>query len=64
MKKLCTLIVMMTFIVITAMGQGFNPQAKLESDKEVRTGKLENGLTYYIRHNAKPAQRAEFYILS
>lgn len=64
MKKLCTLIVMMTFIVITAMGQGFNPQAKLESDKEVRTGKLENGLTYYIRHNAKPAQRAEFYILT
>ena len=31
-------------------------------DKDVRMGKLENGLTYYIRHNAWPEQRAEFYI--
>lgn len=28
----------------------------------VRIGKLENGMTYYIRHNEKPAQRADFYI--
>ena len=27
-------------------------------------GKLDNGLTYYIRHNDKPAQRAEFYLAS
>ncbi len=31
-------------------------------DQNVRHGKLENGLTYYIRHNEKPAQRANFYI--
>ncbi|MDR1004157.1 MAG: insulinase family protein [Prevotellaceae bacterium] len=31
-------------------------------DKNVRIGHLENGLTYYIRHNALPANRAEFYI--
>ena len=31
-------------------------------DPDVRIGKLENGLTYYIRHNEKPAQRANFYI--
>ena len=31
-------------------------------DQNVRRGKLENGLTYYIRHNEKPAQRANFYI--
>ena len=31
-------------------------------DPDVRTGKLDNGLTYYIRHNAWPEQRAEFYI--
>ena len=29
---------------------------------EVRTGKLENGLTYYIRHNGQPENRADFYI--
>ena len=34
----------------------------LPFDQNVRRGKLENGLTYYIRHNEKPAQRANFYI--
>ncbi len=31
-------------------------------DPKVRYGKLENGLTYYIRQNQQPKQRAEFYI--
>lgn len=31
-------------------------------DPNVRIGKLENGLTYYIRKNALPADRADFYI--
>ncbi len=31
-------------------------------DPNVRQGKLDNGLTYLIRHNEKPAQRANFYI--
>ena len=31
-------------------------------DPDVRIGKLDNGLTYYIRHNAWPEQRAEFFI--
>ncbi|UKK48341.1 insulinase family protein [Prevotella sp. E9-3] len=31
-------------------------------DSDIRMGKLDNGLTYYIRHNAWPEQRAEFYI--
>ncbi len=31
-------------------------------DPDVRMGKLDNGLTYYIRHNNWPEQRAEFYI--
>lgn len=35
---------------------------KLPMDPEVRYGRLENGLTYYIRHNEQPKQRAEFHI--
>lgn len=35
---------------------------QLPNDPAVRTGKLDNGLTYYIRHNDKPAGRAEFYL--
>ena len=37
-------------------------QTPLPNDPEVKVGKLENGMTYYIRHNDQPAQRAEFYL--
>ncbi|MBP1614854.1 MAG: hypothetical protein H6Q13_2302 [Bacteroidetes bacterium] len=36
--------------------------APLPIDPGVRYGKLDNGLTYYIRHNAYPEKRAAFYI--
>ena len=35
---------------------------KLPLDPDVRYGKLDNGLTYYIRHNEQPKQRCEFHI--
>ena len=41
---------------------GLNSFAQLPMDPNVRYGKLENGLTYYIRHNEKPDNRADFYI--
>lgn len=31
-------------------------------DKNVRIGKLDNGLTYYIRHNDYPENQVDFYI--
>ncbi|MBR3939191.1 MAG: insulinase family protein [Bacteroidales bacterium] len=34
--------------------------AKVPVDKKVRIGKLENGMTYYIRANKKPENRAQF----
>ena len=34
----------------------------VKQDDAVRTGKLKNGLTYYIRHNAKEPGLADFYI--
>ncbi|MDR2774015.1 MAG: insulinase family protein [Tannerella sp.] len=36
---------------------------KLIMDPDLRFGKLKNGLTYYIRHNKMPEERAEFYIV-
>ena len=45
------------FAAITVFGQ-----TELPNDPAVRKGKLENGMTYYIRHNDQPAQRAEFYL--
>ena len=35
---------------------------ELPDDPEVRKGVLDNGMTYYIRHNDKPANQAEFWI--
>ena len=35
----------------------------LPLDSAISYGKLDNGLTYYIRHNAQPEQRAEFYLI-
>ncbi|MBQ7269165.1 MAG: insulinase family protein [Bacteroidales bacterium] len=34
----------------------------LPNDPATKVGKLDNGMTYYIRHNDKPAGRAEFYL--
>ena len=34
----------------------------IPKDPNVRIGKLENGLTYYIRRNALPEKQADFYI--
>lgn len=48
------------FAPIAAYAQQQVPQMPL--DPGVRYGKLDNGLTYYIRHNELPKDRAEFYI--
>jgi zinc protease len=41
--------------------EGLSQPVPLE--QEVRTGVLDNGLTYYIRHNKEPKERASFYII-
>ena len=48
---------MAIFTAMTVFGQN-----QLPNDPAVRKGKLDNGLTYYIRHNDKPENRAEFYL--
>ena len=44
---------------VTVCAQQMPP---LPTDPNVRIGKLDNGLTYYIRHNALPEKQADFYI--
>ena len=62
-----TLIMKKIFILAAALfsaaALGYAQQMQaLPNDPATRVGKLDNGLTYYIRHNDKPAQRAEFYL--
>ena len=64
MKKF-TLWIASLLLAVGAMAQpGGNPMMQpLPQDAAVRTGTLENGMTYYIRHNEKPKKQADFYIL-
>ncbi len=43
-----------------ANGQNLPP---LPMDSDVRYGQLDNGLTYYIRHNETPKKRCEFHLV-
>ena len=55
----------MTFIVLALgmmCGVSAQQMPKLPLDSAVRFGQLENGLTYYIRHNEQPKQRCDFHI--
>ena len=58
MKKIILGTLVLAFSLVAVAQQ---PQV-LPVDSAVRVGKLENGLTYYIRHNEYPKQRAEFHI--
>ena len=40
-----------------------DPMQPIPADENIRVGKLDNGLTYYIRHNAKPEGMGNFYIV-
>lgn len=53
-----------SFVVLAACTASslFSQERVLPLDAQVRTGKLENGLTYYIRKNTTRPQLADFYI--
>jgi zinc protease len=44
---------------INASAQIFEQDKPIPPDPKIKTGKLENGLTYYIKQNMKPEQRME-----
>src|ERR1035437_6897522 len=60
-KNLFRLISLSLLLVLSAYSVAQQAQP-LPIDPKVRDGKLDNGLTYYIRANKEPKQRAEFYI--
>ena len=50
------------FVSMLATCSYATAQEALPQDPDVVVGKLKNGMTYYIRHNAKEAGLADFYI--
>ena len=60
-KKLFSIVAFVALGILGVQAQ-MNPLEPMPQDPELRKGVLENGLTYYIRHNAKPENQADFYI--
>ena len=56
------------FVVLAVVGMGvtaevsFNPADSLPLTPDVTINKLDNGLTYYIKHNKKPENRAQIWL--
>jgi len=59
LKQFFVVAALMLFSGATMVAQQLPP---IPIDPAVRMGKLENGLTYYIRHNEYPEHVANFYI--
>lgn len=57
------IIISVLFSLIAVSAWSATPSTAIPLDPAIRYGVLDNGLTYYIRHNALPESRAEFYIV-
>jgi len=49
----------MSLLFAGLTAQNINPGDPIPPDPNIRIGKLENGITYYIKQNKKPEQRIE-----
>jgi zinc protease len=64
MKTFKSLLILVTLLLVSV-----NIKAQVDltkpapMDPGIRTGKLSNGLTYFIRNNKEPEKRASFYII-
>lgn len=61
-KRFFTIVAFFALSIMGIQAQQNPMFAPLPEDAELRKGVLPNGLTYYIRHNAKPENQADFYI--
>ncbi len=48
---------------IFAQGQGADLNTPIPVDPNIRIGKLDNGMTYYIRKNSIPEKEAQFWLI-
>ena len=60
LRRLFVAIALISTGLASAQGQMQMPEIPV--DDSVRIGKLDNGLTYYLRHNNTPEKKANFYI--
>jgi len=63
MKRQIISLVLISLVSSWTFAQKIDLSDKLPMDPAVRTGKLPNGLTYYIRKNTEPKNRAELRLV-
>ena len=61
LRKLFVAVALLTTGMVSAQQQQMQ-MPEIPVDDSVRIGKLDNGLTYYLRHNNTPEKKANFYI--
>ena len=57
--KFFSFLLIAIFLLTGLSSQKINPDDPIPPDPNIRIGKLDNGLTYYIKQNKKPEQRVE-----
>ncbi len=62
-KYSSSIILVIAFFISFSIVAQDNPAAKLPFDANVVKGKLDNGLTYYIRENKKPEKKVELRLV-
>lgn len=63
MKHILITLVAISFSFCAFAQDSYNLSDEVTFDPNFKIGKLDNGLTYYIRQNVKPEKRAEFFLV-
>lgn len=63
MKQKLTLLLLSCLLSVQASFAQSGYETPLPKDPNTIVGKLPNGITYYLRHNKEPKERASFYII-
>ncbi|TDE29685.1 insulinase family protein [Flavobacterium ranwuense] len=63
MKKINNLVFGIMLFPLAAFAQQMDYSKAIPFDPSVKTGKLENGLTYYIKKNAKPEKKVDLRLV-
>lgn len=63
MKHLFKTILLVALLPMASIGQELKETDSIPNDPAVKIGKLKNGLTYYIRKNAKPENKVDLRLV-
>ncbi|MBF0694305.1 MAG: insulinase family protein [Flavobacterium sp.] len=63
MKSFTKALLILFVLPLSVVAQDLKGESKIPFDSEVKTGKLKNGLTYYIRKNKKPENKVDLRLV-